>query len=136
MNIIALVLVILGALLLTLLADRAVGVFIEKPVDAAGLIFPPGSLLTYRTPEFTFTAEIYRLGFRDRKFAVTRGAGTRVLAIGDSFGAAQRRATGRATRPGSVGCFVGPTKAGSRSCGGRSDSNVPNLRSRFREPHT
>lgn len=79
------VLVIFGTLLLTVLADRAVGLFIEKPVDTAGLIFPPGSSLTYRTPEFTFTAEINRLGFRDREFALTRGAGTRILAIGDSF---------------------------------------------------
>jgi lysophospholipase L1-like esterase len=84
-KIIVLVLVVLGTLLLTVLADRAVGLFIEKPVDAAGLIFPPGSSLTYRTPEFTFTAEINRLGFRDREFAPAKGEGTRILAIGDSF---------------------------------------------------
>jgi lysophospholipase L1-like esterase len=79
------VLVVLGTLLLTVLADRAVGLFIEKPVDAAGLILPPGSSLTYRTPEFTFTADINRLGFRDREFALTKEAGTRLLVIGDSF---------------------------------------------------
>jgi hypothetical protein len=45
------VLVVLGTLLLTVVADRVVGLLIEKPV-AAGLIFPPGSSLTYRTPEF------------------------------------------------------------------------------------
>ncbi|HEX8351329.1 MAG TPA: hypothetical protein VF611_00280 [Pyrinomonadaceae bacterium] len=85
MRIIVPVLVVLGTLLLTVLTDRVVGLFIEKPVDAAGLIFPPGSSLTYRTPEFTFTAEINRLGFRDREFAPAKGAGTRLLAVGDSF---------------------------------------------------
>lgn len=79
------VLVILGTLLLTVVADRVVGLFIEKPQDTAGLIFPPGSSLTYRTPEFTFTAEINRLGFRDREFSLAKGAGMRILAIGDSF---------------------------------------------------
>jgi lysophospholipase L1-like esterase len=78
------VLVVLGTLLLTVVADRAVGLFIEKPADA-GLIFPPGSSLTYRTPEFTFTADINRLGFRDREFALTKGPGKRILAVGDSF---------------------------------------------------
>ena len=67
------------------MADRLVGRFIEKPADAAGLIFPPGSALTYRTPEFSFTANINRLGFRDREFALTKEAGTRILVIGDSF---------------------------------------------------
>ncbi|MCA1632751.1 MAG: GDSL-type esterase/lipase family protein [Acidobacteria bacterium] len=76
---------ILGTLLLTVLADRLVGSFIEKPVEAAGLIFPPGSTLTYQTPEFSFTAHINRLGFRDREFTLTKEAGTRVLVIGDSF---------------------------------------------------
>lgn len=84
-KIIVFVLVILGTLLLTVLADRVVGLLIEKPMDTAGLIFPPGSSLTYRTPEFTFTAEINRMGFRDREFSPAKGAGTRVLAIGDSF---------------------------------------------------
>lgn len=84
-KIISLLLVILGTLLLTVLADRVVGLFIEKPVVAAGLIFPPSSSLTYRTPEFSFTADINRLGFRDREFALAKEARTRILAIGDSF---------------------------------------------------
>lgn len=79
------ILLVLGTLLLTVTADRMVGLFIEKPVAAAGLIFPPGSSVTYRTPEFTFTADINRLGFRDREFALTKGPGKRILAIGDSF---------------------------------------------------
>lgn len=78
-------LIILVTLLLTVLADRLVGLFIEKPAAAAGLIFPPGSSLTYRTREFTFTANINRAGFRDREFALTKAAGTRIVAIGDSF---------------------------------------------------
>ena len=83
--IIAPAVVILCTLLVTVLADRVVGIFIEKPSDAAGLIFPPGSSLTYRTPEFSYTANINQLGFRDREFSLTKEAGTRILAIGDSF---------------------------------------------------
>lgn len=78
-------LVILGTLLLSVLADRVVGLFIEKPDVATGLIFPPKSSLTYRTPEFSFTADINQLGFRDREFALTKGATTRIVAVGDSF---------------------------------------------------
>lgn len=85
MKIIVPALFTLGTLLLTVIADRVVGLFIEKPVEAAGLIFPPGSALTYRTPEFNFTANINRLGFRDREFALGKEAGTRIVAIGDSF---------------------------------------------------
>lgn len=72
-------------LLLTVLADRLTGLFIEKPGDAVGLIFPPGSALTYRTPEFSFTADINRLGFRDREFSLAKEGRRRIVAIGDSF---------------------------------------------------
>lgn len=84
-KILAPLLLVIATLLLTVLADRAVGLFIEKPLDEAGLIFPPGSSLTYRTSEFSFTADINRLGFRDREFTLRKEAGTRILAIGDSF---------------------------------------------------
>lgn len=72
-------------LLLTVMADRLTGRFIEKPGDAVGLIFPPGSALTYRTPEFSFTADINRLGFRDREFSLAKEGRKRIVAIGDSF---------------------------------------------------
>jgi lysophospholipase L1-like esterase len=75
----------LATLLLTVLADRAVGLFIEKPLDEAGLIFPPSSSLAYRTSEFSFTANINRLGFCDREFALKKEVETRILAVGDSF---------------------------------------------------
>lgn len=85
MKVVVSVLLVLGTLLATVMADRLVGLFIEKPLDAAGLIFPPGSALTYRTPEFSFTANINRLGFRDREFTLTKEVGARILAVGDSF---------------------------------------------------
>lgn len=85
MKVVVSVLLVLGTLLATVAADRLVGLFIEKPLDAAGLIFPPGSALTYQTPEFSFTANINRLGFRDREFTLTKEAGARILAVGDSF---------------------------------------------------
>lgn len=74
-----------GTLIMTVVADRIVGSFIEQPSDAVGLIFPPDSALAYDTPEFSFTADINRMGFRDRDFATEKKAKIRVLAIGDSF---------------------------------------------------
>lgn len=78
-------LTVLCVLLLTVLADRLTGLFIEKPGDAVGLIFPPSSSLTYRTPEFSFTADINRLGFRDREFSLAKEGKRRIATIGDSF---------------------------------------------------
>lgn len=76
---------VVGTLIMTVAADRIVGSFIEKPVDSAGLIFPPNSALVYDTPEFSFTADVNWLGFRDRDFTTEKKAKIRVLAIGDSF---------------------------------------------------
>ncbi|MBA3240175.1 MAG: hypothetical protein H0T60_03025 [Acidobacteria bacterium] len=72
--------------LLTILADRAAGFFIKRPLQVSqGIIFPPSSKQNYRTPEFAFTAHINSLGFRDREFDNPTIGGTRIVAIGDSF---------------------------------------------------
>ena len=72
--------------LLTILADRAAGFFIKRPLQMSqGIIFPPYSKQDYRTPEFAFTAHINSLGFRDREFDNQTMGGTRIVAIGDSF---------------------------------------------------
>jgi hypothetical protein len=65
--------------------DRLVAVVVTDPIKTSGLIFHPHSTATYRTREFTFTASINALGFRDREFDQDRSAACRVLAIGDSF---------------------------------------------------
>ena len=74
-----------GTFLLTVVVDRFVGRLSGKPAEPAELIFPPMSALTYETPELSFTADINRLGFRDREFTTTKGAKIRALAIGDSI---------------------------------------------------
>ncbi|MBC7929601.1 MAG: hypothetical protein H7Z38_03440 [Rubrivivax sp.] len=72
--------------LLTILADRVAGLFIQSPVQVSqGIIFPPYSKQNYQTPEFAFTAQINSLGFRDREFDNPTKAGTRIVVIGDSF---------------------------------------------------
>lgn len=74
-----------GLLLLTMLADRVLGIAIRRQTKPVGLIFPPGSRYTYQTPEFNCEAINNSLGFRDREFDLNKRAKVRVLAIGDSF---------------------------------------------------
>ena len=51
-----------------------------------GFLFPPNTEVHYRTSEFSFTAKINSLGFRDRHWDIRRDKSKlRVIAIGDSF---------------------------------------------------
>lgn len=78
--------IFVGFFLLTILADRVVGFFYNRPnQESQGIIFPPHSIQNYRTPEFAFTAQINSSGFRDREFNIAAKAGTRIVVIGDSF---------------------------------------------------
>lgn len=74
-----------GVFLFTVLADRGLGMAIRRQTKPAGLIFPPGSRYTYKTPEFVCEAINNSLGFRDREFDLNKRAKLRVIAIGDSF---------------------------------------------------
>jgi hypothetical protein len=71
-------------LVATVALDRITGVATRKK-PAAGLIFRPNSHASYDTVDFTFTASINSLGFRDREFTLAKSAEHRVAAIGDSF---------------------------------------------------
>jgi lysophospholipase L1-like esterase len=64
-------------------ADFAVGL-VARPLPA-GLIFPPNSEAAYKTTEFSITAKVNSLGFRDREFGARGSLKCRVVAIGDSF---------------------------------------------------
>jgi lysophospholipase L1-like esterase len=71
-------------LLLLVGADRVLGAF--RPGLILGeLLFPAGSSLTMTSPEFSYTAAINSLGFRDHEFPTSRTSVPRVLVIGDSF---------------------------------------------------
>lgn len=71
-------------LVVSVVSDRAFGLLLSKKSAGKGLVFPPNTQVTYKTPEFTFTVTINSLGFRDREFNPDKGPTTRVLAIGDS----------------------------------------------------
>jgi hypothetical protein len=71
------------AVALVVIGDRMWGRF--GPKRPEGLIFPPGSAVTYRTKEFDVTVRVNNLGFRGEDCAVAKGGRRRVLAIGDSF---------------------------------------------------
>ena len=77
--------IVVVSLLSTVAADRVVGMFVPWSPSPNGLIFPPHSAARYETNEFTFTASINRLGFRDREFSLRDRLDHRVLALGDSF---------------------------------------------------
>jgi hypothetical protein len=64
--------------------DRGIGL-LTGPDVTAGLLFRPHSEALYETTEFTFSASINGLGFRDREFNLGKGANYRIIAIGDSF---------------------------------------------------
>lgn len=51
----------------------------------SGIIFPANEERHYQSPEFSYTARINSLGFRDREFETNNNNKIRIVAIGDSF---------------------------------------------------
>ncbi|HEY6205518.1 MAG TPA: SGNH/GDSL hydrolase family protein [Chthoniobacterales bacterium] len=81
---IKIVVFIATTLAVSVLIDRAIGL-IAHGHRHDGLLFPPDSKAEYKTTEFTYTASINSLGFRDREFTLPHGSNYRIVAIGDSF---------------------------------------------------
>lgn len=73
------------AYLLTLAAEWGAGLYLYSSHRNAGLIFGPYSLVRHATHEFSYTARINNLGFRDRDFHPGRSSKKRAIALGDSF---------------------------------------------------
>ncbi|MEM6530891.1 MAG: GDSL-type esterase/lipase family protein, partial [Chloroflexota bacterium] len=71
-------------LLLTYAADRAVGL-VSGGRQPGGIVFPRNSQITYRTPEFTFTAHINTHGFRGPDVDLNTSVDCRIVLLGDSF---------------------------------------------------
>jgi len=70
----------------TLLLDRAIGWAFLPGQDAPGLVYPPGSSVEYRTPEYHFVVHVNALGFRGEAFSDSPpGQSLRIVALGDSF---------------------------------------------------
>lgn len=61
--------------------DRLTGLFLADQ----GLIFPRNVRVKFDTPEFSSNIKTNSMGFRDREFTPKKLAGTRIVAIGDSF---------------------------------------------------
>jgi len=72
-------------LLATMAVDHLLGMFEAKHPGKTGLIFTPHAEAYYETIEFSFTASINALGFRDREFGLSKSADYRILTLGDSF---------------------------------------------------
>lgn len=72
-------------LLLLVFIDRC---FLSRLVNNkySGIIFPASEERHYQSPEFSYTARINSLGFRDREFEANNNNNRiRIVAIGDSF---------------------------------------------------
>jgi hypothetical protein len=65
--------------------DKAAGLVLAMSPARPGLVFPPHYRVSYKTPEFTFTAETNGIGIRDREVDPQVKDRFRVLAIGDSY---------------------------------------------------
>jgi lysophospholipase L1-like esterase len=70
------------ALALSVLADRAYGLFLMPEIRS--YIYPPFSRVTHRTSEFQTTVSVNNLGFRGKNTTIRRSK-KRVLILGDSF---------------------------------------------------
>ena len=86
-NIFLVVFSILFVFVVTLCADRLLGVLLRPPnlPDTVELIFPPFAEQHFKTIEFEYTANINSIGIRDRELPKARGDVFRILAIGDSY---------------------------------------------------
>jgi hypothetical protein len=81
----AVVSVVAGPILLVLALDTAAGVYLRMSQPAPILVLHPDSTESYRTEEFSFTANTNALGIRDGVIGPRRKAEFRVVALGDSF---------------------------------------------------
>jgi len=84
-SLLLLVFSLLFCVLITVCCDRLVGHFHYHGQSQPGLVFPPGSQIILRSPEFNSLAVVNSLGFRDREFSVQKSNSYRIIAIGDSF---------------------------------------------------
>ena len=84
-NILVVVASVAFAVALTLALDHVAGLYLYATHRNAGLIWGPYSNVRHSTPEFSYTARINNLGFRDRDFSVRKRTRWRVLALGDSY---------------------------------------------------
>jgi hypothetical protein len=77
--------VVAGPVLLVLALDTAAGAYLRASPPAPVLVLHPDSTESYRTKEFSFTANTNSLGIRDREIDPRRKPEFRVVALGDSF---------------------------------------------------
>jgi hypothetical protein len=77
--------VVAGPILLVLALDTAAGVYLRTSQPAPILVLHPDCTESYRTEEFSFTANTNALGNRDGAIDSRRKSGFRVVALGDSF---------------------------------------------------
>jgi lysophospholipase L1-like esterase len=86
-NILLVVFSVLFVFIVTLCADRLLGILLRPPnlPDTVELIFPPFAEQHFKTIDFEYTANINSIGIRDRELPKERGDAFRVLAIGDSY---------------------------------------------------
>lgn len=78
---------ILFAFLLSIAADRLVGVVAPDPAlpGTMELIFPPNAEHSYTSVDFDYTVRINSLGLRDREIPKEPTKSYRIIAIGDSY---------------------------------------------------
>jgi len=79
----ALVFVVPAVTMLAL--DQAVGVFLRHSPQPPLLLYPAHYRVSYRTPEFAFTADTNAIGIRDHEVDLEKKDRFRILALGDSF---------------------------------------------------
>ncbi len=65
--------------------DQAVGVFLRHSPQPPLLLYPAHYRVSYRTPEFAFTADTSAIGIRDHEVDLEKKDRFRILALGDSF---------------------------------------------------